>query len=115
MKKFVIVLGAIESLVVFAFGLSIAVRGTIEQSTAGSPLAQFVIYSMFAAALLGCTWGISKNQNWARTPFFVLQLFFVIAGYTLIIGTLVIYKVVGAIIAAMGAVGFFALIRTPQN
>jgi hypothetical protein len=114
-KKFVIVLGGIESLVVFAYGLSIVIRGTIEQSTAGSPLAQFVIYSVFAAALSGCTWGISKNQNWARTPFFVLQIFFVVAGYTLIIGTLAIYKVVGVLVAAMGALGFFALIRTPQS
>lgn len=108
-------MGGIESLVVFAYGLSIVIRGTIEQSTAGSPLAQFVIYSMFAGSLLGCTWGISKNQNWARTPFFVLQLFFVIAGYTLIIGTLMIYKAVGSVVIAMGALGFFALIRTPQS
>ena len=114
MKKFVLALGYIESLVVFGYGLSIVVRGTIDQSTDGSPLAQFVIYSIFAAALLGCTWGISKNQNWARTPFLLLQIFFVIAGYTLIIGTFMIYKVVGVVVAAMGVVGFFALVRTPQ-
>ncbi len=115
MKKFVIAIGAIEFVAVFSYGLSIVVRGTIDQSTAGSPLAQFVIYSMFATAVAGCTWGISKHQNWARTPFFVLQIFFVITGYTLLNGTLMIYKVAGVIVAVFGVAGFVGLIRTPQD
>jgi hypothetical protein len=114
-KKLTVAIGVLESAAIFLYGLSIVIRGTIDQSTAGSPLAQFVIYSMFAMALAGCTWGISKNQNWARTPFMVLQIFFVITGYTLLNGTLVIYKVLGVIVAATGILGFIALIRTPQT
>lgn len=115
MKKSVIAIGIIESAVIFVYGLSIVIRGTVEHSTVGSPLVQFIIYSTFAAALAGCTRGISRNKDWARTPFFLLQLFIGIAGYTLFSGTLMIYKVLGVLVAVTGAAGFIALIRTPQN
>ncbi len=115
MKKLAIAIGAIESAVIFLYGLSIVIRGTVEHSSAGSPLAQFIIYSAFAASLAACTRGISKQQNWARTPFYLFQLFIGIAGYTLFSGTLIIYKVLGVIVTAFGVVGFVALIRTPQD
>jgi hypothetical protein len=114
-KKLAIAIGAIESAVIFLYGLSIVIRGTVEHSSAGSPLAQFIIYSAFAASLAACTRGISKQQNWARTPFFLLQLFIGIAGYTLFSGTLLLYKIIGVVVASTGAVGFVALIRTPQD
>ena len=115
MKKTTLAIGAIESGAIFLYGLVIVIRGTLEKSTVGSPLVQFIIYTIFALSLAACTRGISKYQNWARTPFYLLQLFIVIAGYTLINGTLLVYKVVGVIVAAVGVAGFVALLRTPQE
>lgn len=115
MKKTTLVIGAIESGVIFLYGLVIVIRGTLEKSTVGSPLVQFIIYTIFALSLAACTRGISKQQNWARTPFYLLQLFIVIAGYTLLYGTLMVYKVVGVIVGAVGIAGFVALLRTPQE
>ena len=115
MKKTTLVIGAIESGAIFLYGLVIVIRGTLEESTAGSPLVQFIIYTVFALSLAACTRGISKEQNWARTPFYLLQLFIVIAGYTLLYGTLMVYKVFGVIVGAVGIAGFVALRRTPQE
>jgi hypothetical protein len=114
-KKLAIAIGAIESAVIFLYGLSIVIRGTVEHSSVGSPLVQFIIYSVFAVSLAACTRGVFKNQNWARTPYFLLQLFIGIAGYTLFSGTLLLYKIIGVAVASTGAVGFVALIRTPQD
>jgi hypothetical protein len=69
-KKLAFVIGAVESTAIFLYGLSIVIKGTVEHSSVGSPLVQFIIYSIFAASLAACTRGISKQQNWARTPFF---------------------------------------------
>jgi hypothetical protein len=69
---------------------------------------------MLAGSLAACTRGISKRQNWARTPYLLLQLFIGIAGYTLFSGTLMVYKVVGIVVMGFGIVGFVALVRTPQ-
>ena len=115
MRKLTIAIGAIESGAIFLYGLVIVIRGTLDKSTLGSPLVQFIIYTVFALSLAACTRGISKQQNWARTPFYLLQLFTVIAGYTLIYGTLMVYKVVGVIVGAVGVAGFVALLRTPQE
>ena len=115
MRKLTIAIGAIESGAIFLYGLVIVIRGTLDKSTLGSPLVQFIIYTVFALSLAACTRGISKQQNWARTPFYLLQLFIVIAGYTLIYGTLIFYKVVGVIVGAVGVAGFVALLRTPQE
>ena len=115
MKKLTLVIGTIESIAIFLYGLSIVIKGTVDHSSVGSPLVQFIIYTIFAAALAACTRGISKQQNWSRTPFYLLQLFIGIAGYTLFSGTLLIYKVIGVIVTAFGLVGFFALFRTPQK
>jgi hypothetical protein len=114
-KKTTLAIGAIESGAIFLYGLVIVIRGTLEKSTVGSPLVQFIIYTVFALSLAACTRGISKQQNWARTPFYLLQLFIVIAGYTLLYGTLMVYKVIGVIVGAAGIAGFVALLRTPQE
>lgn len=115
MKKFTVAIGAIESVVIFLYGLSIVIRGTVDHSSVGSPLVQFIIYSVFALALAACTRGVFKHQNWARTPYFLLQMFIGITGYTLFSGTLMVYKIAGVIVAAFGVAGFVALIRTPQE
>lgn len=115
MKKLALAIGAIESATIFLYGLSIVIKGTVEHSSVGSPLVQFIIYSMLAGSLAACTRGISKQQNWARTPYFLLQLFIGIAGYTLFSGTLLVYKIIGILVAIVGMVGFVALVRTPQT
>jgi hypothetical protein len=114
-KKLTLVIGTVESLAIFLYGLSIVIRGTVEHSSVGSPLVQFIIYSILAGSLAACTRGISKNQNWARTPYLLLQLFIGIAGYTLVSGTIMIYKVAGVVVAIFGIAGFVALVRTPQT
>ena len=115
MKRLSVIIGVIEAATIFLYGLSIVIRGTVEHSSVGSPLVQFIIYSMFAASLAACTRGITRDQNWARTPFFLLQLFIGIAGYTLFSGTLAIYKVIGVVVTIVSAVGFVALLKTPQT
>ncbi len=114
MKKLALAIGAIESVTIFLYGLSIVIRGTVEHSSVGAPIVQFIIYTLLAGSLAACTRGISKYQNWARTPYFLLQLFIGIAGYTLFSGTLLVYKIVGVVVAAVSVVGFAALVRTPQ-
>ncbi len=115
MKKLALVIGASESAVIFLYGLSIVIRGTVDHSSVGSPLVQFIIYTILAASLAACTRGISKQQNWARTPYFLLQIFIGIAGYTLFSGTPLVYKGAGVIVLAAGVTGFVALFRTPQG
>lgn len=115
MKRLAVIIGVIEAATIFLYGLSIVIRGTVEHSSVGSPLVQFIIYSMFAASLAACTRGITRDQNWARTPFFLLQLFIGIAGYTLFSGTLAIYKVIGVVVTIVSAVGFIALLKTRQT
>lgn len=115
MKRLAVIIGVIEAATIFLYGLSIVIRGTVEHSSVGSPLVQFIIYSMFAASLAACTRGINRDQNWARTPFFLLQLFIGIAGYTLFSGTLAIYKVIGVVVTIVSAVGFVALFKIPQT
>jgi hypothetical protein len=114
-KRLAVIIGVIEAATIFLYGLSIVIRGTVEHSSVGSPLVQFIIYSTFAASLAACTRGITRDQNWARTPFFLLQLFIGIAGYTLFSGTLAIYKVIGVVVTIVSAVGFIALLKTPQT
>ncbi|CAB4329578.1 unannotated protein [freshwater metagenome] len=115
MRKTVLAVGVIETLVVFGYGLSIVIRGTYEHSQVGSPLVQFIIYTIFASSLAATTVGISKGQNWARTPFYLLQCFVAIAGYTLVSGTILIYQIVGLVTTAIGVVGFIALLRSPDK
>ena len=115
MKRVVLTIGTIESFVIFLYGLSIVIRGTLEKSEAGSPLAQFVIYTMFAAALAASTWGISKEKSWSRTPFALMQIFIGIAGYTLFIGTATSYKVVGVFLIGLSIAGFISFVRTPHQ
>ena len=114
MRKVVVYLGLIEALAVFSYGLSILINGTIDHSTVGSPLVQFVIYSLFAAALVAITRGLNLFQNWARTPFFLIQIFVMIAGYTLISGDGSTVKIVGVLVGALGVIGFIALLRSPD-
>lgn len=114
MKKLALIIGTVESSAIFLYGLSIVIRGTVEQSSVGSPLVQFIIYSILAGSLAACTRGIYKQQNWARTPYLLLQLFIGIAGYTLFSGTILIYKIAGIVVATVGMAGFAALVRTPQ-
>ncbi|CAB5049064.1 unannotated protein [freshwater metagenome] len=115
MRKTVLAVGVIETLVIFGYGLSIVIRGTYEHSQVGSPLVQFIIYTIFAALLAATTLGISKGQNWARTPYYLLQCFVAIAGYTLISGTILVYQIVGLVTTAIGVVGFIALVRSPEK
>ena len=115
MRKLVLALGAIQSSAIFIYGLSIVISGTLGKSEAGSPLVQFLIYAFFALSLAATTRGISKNQEWARTPFYILQAFLVITAYTLISGTESIYKITGIIVGAFGIAGFIALLRTPTK
>lgn len=115
MKKLALVIGTVESSAIFLFGLSIAIWGTGAGATSTTPpQVQFIIYSILAGSLAACTRGISKNQNWARTPYLLLQLLIGIAGYTLFSGTILIYKIAGIVVATVGMAGFAALVRTPQ-
>ncbi len=115
MKKLALAIGTIESLTIFLYGLSIVIRGMVEHSSVGSPLAQFIIYSILAALLALCTRGISRQQSWARTPYFLGQIFIGIAGQLLFSGTFMIYKIIGIIVAVIGITGFVSLLRTPQE
>ena len=115
MRKTVLAIGALETFAIFGYGLSIVVRGTFEHSQVGSPLVQFVIYTLFAASLAATCMGISKMQSWARTPFYLLQCFVGIAGYTLVSGTILVYQAVGVVVIAVAAAGFVSLLRTPDN
>lgn len=114
MRKVVLVCGVIEALSIFSYGLSIVINGTRVHSTVGSPLAQFIIYTIFALGISGLVKGLSGHHNWARTPFYMIQIFVVIAGYTLISGDGVNVKVLGIFVGILGVVGFLSLLRSPD-
>lgn len=114
MRKIAVACGAIEALAVFGYGFSILITGTLIHSQVGSPLVQFIIYSIFAAALGGIVRGLTLHQNWARTPYYLIQIFVVIAGYTLISGDGATVKLIGALVGAIGVTGFVALLRSPD-
>lgn len=115
MRKTVLAIGALETFAIFSYGLSIVIRGTFEHSQVGSPVVQFVIFTLFAASLAATCVGISKIQSWARTPFYLLQCFVGIAGYTMVSGTILVYQVVGVVVIAVAVSGFAALLRTPDK
>ena len=115
MRKTVLAIGALETFAIFSFGLSIVIRGTFEHSKLGFPLAQFVIYTLFAASLAATCVGISKMQSWARTPFYLLQCFVGQAGYLMVSGTILVYQLVGVVVIVVAVAGFVSLLRTPDN
>jgi hypothetical protein len=114
MRKIVIICGLIEAVSIFSYGLSILINGTLVHSTVGSPLVQFIIYTIFALAIAGLVKGLSGHHNWARTPFYMIQIFTVIAGYTLISGDGISVKVIGVLVGALGITGFISLVRSPD-
>ena len=115
MRKVVIGCGLVEAIAILIYGISILVKGTIDHSKVGSPFVQFVIYSMFSLAIFAIVNGLNRARNWARTPFYMIQIFTVIAGYTLVSGDGITVKVVGALVTILGATGFVALIRSPDS
>jgi hypothetical protein len=114
MRKVVLACGLTEAISVFGYGLSILISGTIDHSNVGSPLVQFIIYSLFGAALAAIVRGLSLGQNWARTPFYLIQIFVAIAGYTLISGDGSTVKAIGIVVGAIGIIGFISLLKSPD-
>jgi hypothetical protein len=114
MRKIALACGAIEVVSIFSYGLSILINGTLVHSTVGSPLVQFIIYTIFAIGISGLIKGLSGHHNWARTPFYMIQIFAIIVGYTLISGDGINVKVLGVLVGAVGITGFVSLLRSPD-
>lgn len=104
-------LGWLEAAALVAFAVSIVWNAQQVHSTVGKPLAEAVIYVLFATMFATATWFLQRGSSAARTPFGLLQAFVVIAGYTFLSGTGTAVKTLGVVVAIVGAVGFIALLR----
>lgn len=81
------VTGLLQAVALVVFAMSIVVESERVNSTVGKPIAEAVIYAVFAVALAGLTSQLGRGRSWARTPFLVMQLFALIVGYTLLKGS----------------------------
>ena len=112
MRKIAVFLGCIEALALLVFAASIVVNAKRDHSTVGSPAVQAIIFSLLALALVGVSFAHHKGQTWSRTPYLLLQIFAGIIAYTLLSGTGIDAKVVGAVIGLVGIVAFVAAVAS---
>ena len=66
------VLVGLEGLFGVGFGIAEALHTTSARATMGVTTSLF--FAAFGAALVGCAWGLSRSQAWARGPVLIAQL-----------------------------------------
>lgn len=115
MRRAHIVIGWLESAALVGFAVSIVVNAQRVHSTVGKPVAEAVIYSVFAVAIASLTVLLDRGKAGARTPFGLVQVFTVIAGLTFLAGSSSAAKGVGIVVTAAGALAFAALVRDSRG
>ena len=120
MKKLTVIVGGVEiiSLSICAIVLPFAVTSGTHNTSSSSSKALAVTCLLFGLFTLWCTWGLTRSGNWAHTPFFLVQIFILIAGVTLFQGSSVQVKLLSIVVfavAILGLVGWFDLVRKPKS
>lgn len=103
--------GALQAAALAVFAVAVVVNANRAQSTVGEPVAEAVIYLVFAGFLAGLSYALSRGASWARTPSGVMQVFAVIVGYTLLAGSGTHARVAGAAVIASAVVVLTGLVR----
>ena len=111
MRKSSVIVGLVESVSLVIFAIAILVNAHRDHSTVGSPLAQSVIYVIFAAGIGLVTYGLAHAKSWARTPYILFQLFAFIVAYTLVSGTGTEVKASAALISVLAMAGVYSAWR----
>jgi len=107
-----VVIAAVESLGIAAYGLSIALAGLQNPGSVAAPVVQVVLYFLFAAGVGATGWALWGQRHVARSPFVVIQLFALVVGYTLMQGDGDAIHRLGWAVLAMGVIGI-ALAMSP--
>ena len=118
MRKLATFIGLLETiaLLVCAIALPFAHTSGTQNASASSSKALAVTCLLFGLFAIGCTWGLSREGNWANTPYFLVQVFVLIAGTTLFQASATIVRVLSVAVlltGIAGLVGWFSHIRQP--
>ena len=103
----------LESVSLAIYAVSLLLTSLSNETTLGSPVVETIIYLIFAALIYLVARGVRNAKSWARTPYFVTQLFVGITSYTLIAATQMGYRLVGLLIGLIALGGLVALFKTP--
>lgn len=98
------------ALVLFAVALGVASFNTRGTNTGASPLAEVVIYLLFAAGMGLIARGLWRHSPLARTPMVLAQVFGLISAWLFIEGS-GLAVVAGWTIAAVSVLGIFLTVR----
>ena len=108
-------LGWLQSVALVGFAVAIVVNARRVGSTVGKPEAEAVIYAVFGVMFAAASLGMQREWRSARTPFGLLQVFVVIAGYTFVVGSSAAAKAVGAVVLASGVAALVSLLRSANR
>lgn len=113
MRKVSYLIGFAESIALAGYAASLLIAAKLANSTVGAPAIETAIYLIFATLIFLTTNGVRNIRSWARTPYLLIQIFMVIAAYTLLSGTELSYKISGAVIGLVAITGLVALLKSP--
>lgn len=113
MKRIAVLVGWVEAAALVINAISIVISGSRATEKLGSPVIEAIIFVMFAAGIIALTRGVAGGRIWARTPYFLLQVFTGIIAYTVFSGDGSAVKIAGSAIGVLALLGVVALSRTP--
>lgn len=113
MKRIAVLVGFIEAAALVVNAISVVISGARATEKLGSPVIEAIIYVIFAAGIIALTRGVASGRIWARTPYFLVQVFVGIIAYTLFVGDGSTVKTTGVLVGFLAALGIVALARTP--
>ena len=115
MRKIAVFCGAIEAIALLVFGVFVLFNHSDQTGVRGSsphPAILFGIYSVFAVGVLAVTYALSKERDWAKTPFGLIQVFaLLVFAYLPISGTGTLARIAGAGVAILAVLALVSLIR----
>ncbi len=116
MRKFAVIIGWIESLGLIGYGIAVGLSHTAGATNVGSNvhLIQAGIYLIFASCIALVTLGVHKQSSLARTPFFLAQIFLVIAARPLLSATSSLVIAVGIGIVVLAVAGSILLLLSSR-
>lgn len=113
MHKIATISGYAQAGALAIYAIWLAISGVRNHTTLGQPVILGAIFIILSVFMYLVARGVHAGQGWSRTPFFMIQIFAIIAGYTFIKGTDVSYKTTGVILVLDAVVAYVCLVRTP--
>lgn len=115
MNRLAVLVGGVEILALLGYTAAIGVSAANNPDTPSSPVAEVLIYLGFVAGMVAVVRGLARQQQWARTPFVVIQMFGLIIAWTLFSGDGPWVKVAGVAVALASVAGMLAILRSPEQ